>query len=241
MNYRLVIARYNESLDWLTDDNELLANSIVYNKGEPIGLQSEVTLSNDPNYTREADSYLSYIIDNYHQLPDYVFFSQGNPFEHSPQFSALLKHLIHNNKLKPYQPLSSVWKLDRCIPDTSHLIYNTLHDVDGYKIYMEQIDDRLLPIGQTDLGIIQLLSRFRHFHNIQNPFDTLPYLYSRLLLPQPYVGYIFFNYGAIFGVRKQNIVYHQLDYYKYLKQFLFEHDTHGYILERLWYTIFCTR
>jgi len=74
----LVVARYNENLDWL--DNIKDWNIIVYNKGECHPKES-FKLS---NLGRESGTYIHYIVSNYDNLPDYICFSQGDPFFHAP-------------------------------------------------------------------------------------------------------------------------------------------------------------
>lgn len=79
--YDIVIARYNESLDWLrwlTPDQR--ARVKVYNKG-PDDLTCPVT-EKLPNVGREGHTYLWYIIQNYDHLPDHVIFIQAHPFDH---------------------------------------------------------------------------------------------------------------------------------------------------------------
>lgn len=78
MSAVLVVARYNENLDWI---QHVPIPSIVYNKGSYIPNTKPL-----PNIGREAHTYLSFIVDYYDDLPDKVFFTQGNPFPHSPQF-----------------------------------------------------------------------------------------------------------------------------------------------------------
>lgn len=79
----MVVARYNENLDWL---KEVPWNYIVYNKGEdlPAWIKNEIKLQD--NIGREAYAYLTYIVDNYDTLPDYIIFAQGYPFDHSRDF-----------------------------------------------------------------------------------------------------------------------------------------------------------
>lgn len=68
MSVAVVIAKYKENISWV---EELKYPYIVYDKSKDI-----------PNVGREAESYLRYIIANYDNLPDYVVFLQGNPFDH---------------------------------------------------------------------------------------------------------------------------------------------------------------
>ena len=73
---KIIVARYNENLDWL---NPIIDNCIIYNKGNKLGLSNEIILD---NVGREAETYLHYIIDNYDNLPDIVIFTQGNISDH---------------------------------------------------------------------------------------------------------------------------------------------------------------
>lgn len=76
----IVVARYNENLDWL---KKAPWEYIVFNKGKknlPKWIKNEVKL---PNIGREAHTYLTFITNNYDNLPDYTIFVQGDPFVHS--------------------------------------------------------------------------------------------------------------------------------------------------------------
>jgi hypothetical protein len=77
MNLKLVVARYQENLNWLED---LPYARLVYNKGEDLDL----TCVKLPNFGRESNSYLRYIIDHYHEMDEHVAFLQGRPFDHCP-------------------------------------------------------------------------------------------------------------------------------------------------------------
>lgn len=81
---KIVVARYNESIDWLGSfDSSMLQ---VYNKGTPIEkneLTSDIESVELPNVGREAHTYLHYIVTHYDALPNYVVFTQAsiNPNE----------------------------------------------------------------------------------------------------------------------------------------------------------------
>jgi len=77
MVYKIVVARYNENIEWLEPEKN---NCIIYNKGNPLHLGiNEIRIR---NVGRESHSYLRYIIDNYDNLPDVVVFTQGNISDH---------------------------------------------------------------------------------------------------------------------------------------------------------------
>jgi hypothetical protein len=74
-----VIARYKENVLWLKN---MSYKYVLYNKG-PKDIPENMAYINLPNVGREAHTYLTYIVDNYNNLPDYVGFLQGEPFVHS--------------------------------------------------------------------------------------------------------------------------------------------------------------
>ena len=76
INIVAVIARYNEDVSWVRDLN---CDYIIYNKN-----QDDLNLfeNNLPNIGREGHTFFTYIIENYHSLPDYVCFLHGVPFDH---------------------------------------------------------------------------------------------------------------------------------------------------------------
>ena len=67
--FHIVVARYNESVEWLAP---LKKHCRIYNKGQ--ALEGAIQL---PNVGRESHTYLRYIIDNYEALPEVVVFTQG--------------------------------------------------------------------------------------------------------------------------------------------------------------------
>jgi len=79
MSYKIIVARYNENIDWL---NEEFSNCIIYNKGDPLkplNLSNEIMLN---NVGRESETYLNYIITNYNNLPDVIVFTQARISDH---------------------------------------------------------------------------------------------------------------------------------------------------------------
>lgn len=75
-SYQIVIARYNESLKWTEKMNQ--EHLVIYNKGNDFIDKAIVR----PNIGREQESFLYHIIHHYDNLPDYICFVQGNPFDH---------------------------------------------------------------------------------------------------------------------------------------------------------------
>lgn len=96
----MVVARYNENLDWLEN---IPWHYIVYNKGGdlPTWIKYEIKLHH--NIGREVYTYLTYIIDNYDALPDYTIFAHGHPFDHSREF---IKNINNFDGKDDFFPLS---------------------------------------------------------------------------------------------------------------------------------------
>ncbi len=76
MSYKIVVARYNEDIEWLKPE---INNCIIYNKGNLLNIENEKILK---NVGRESDTYLNYIIENYENLPDIVIFTQAQISDH---------------------------------------------------------------------------------------------------------------------------------------------------------------
>ena len=236
---KFVFARYNEDISWIYKHSQIANNCIIYNKGLPIHPSPSIhVLSNDPIWGRESDTYLHHIINNYDNLDDYTIFSQADPFDHSPEFVEVVDYIIRRQEFKSFQPLSTGWKVRENVPPMNNILYDTREYVGSYKLYMDTIEERLLPIGYTDYGILPTLERFRQIHGIQNKNHLLKHLLTITNIDKPYCGFLKFNYGGIFGVSKQKILNNTRDFYVQLRKFVLNDWSHGFMMERLWYTIF---
>lgn len=77
-NTDIVIAHYNENLDWVSELDSTYINKIwVYSKS-PI-TNNHIPL---PNIGRESHTYLHHIVSQYPNFPKNIIFLQGNPFGH---------------------------------------------------------------------------------------------------------------------------------------------------------------
>ena len=93
MSFCIVVARYNECVEW----TKQFPNVIIYNKGTNLDNgYNEVFLN---NVGREGHTYYKYICDNYENLSDYTIFLQGRPFDHSPNILSNLNTYINNKEL----------------------------------------------------------------------------------------------------------------------------------------------
>jgi len=83
MKYHIVIARYNENIDWIKYINISLFDIFIYNKGDNIDINnSNYKIINLDNTGRESHTYLYHIINNFDNLPEKIIFTQAHPFDH---------------------------------------------------------------------------------------------------------------------------------------------------------------
>jgi len=93
MKIDIIVARYNENLEW----TKVFSNVIIYNKGEALENNYNQVFLN--NVGREGHTYYKHICDNYDNLNEYTVFLQGNPFDHSPNIITNLHNYITNKTL----------------------------------------------------------------------------------------------------------------------------------------------
>jgi hypothetical protein len=89
-NFELVVAHFNESLDWLRD---VTIVATVYHKGGDSTFARQL-----PNTGREAHTYLTHIYENYDNLADYTIFCQGRSQDHCPDIISILQKTIQHGK-----------------------------------------------------------------------------------------------------------------------------------------------
>lgn len=93
MNADIVVAQYRENIDWLQHlKHNSIRNILLYRKYKSSQIfRKELNLQNInhkiiakylPNTGRESHTYLTYCVEFYDNLPDVIFFLQGNPFAH---------------------------------------------------------------------------------------------------------------------------------------------------------------
>lgn len=205
MSYKIVVARYNENIDWLSSE---INNCIIYNKGNRLNVKNEIMLE---NIGRESETYLNYIIINYHNLPDVVVFTQANIDDHRGcnDINYLLK--LKNEALQ----------YSKSIPYMIHFeSYLGINCWDRYWNY--QNDSYYLKDNYKNNSPVLFYHWFKKYVN---------YTY-----PDPIVLYP----NGIFAVRKDLILANSLEYYKLLIEQVNHHinPSEGHFFERSWYYIF---
>ena len=82
MKTQVVVARYNENIEWLKQLNVDIFDIIIYNKGSDINADFKCNIIKLKNTGRESHTYLHHIILNYENLPEKIIFTQATPFDH---------------------------------------------------------------------------------------------------------------------------------------------------------------
>ena len=244
----IVISRYNENLNWV---NELLKYKwihkiIIYNKGRKNinkFTDSRIVIYNVQNLGREGGTYLDYIIDNYEDLPTNLWFTQADPFEHSPDFLHFFEEKIKNKYIiKPIQSLTIRWKKECNIPPEHYIKNNNSYNIDKYRCIDYFIkSDNLQVIGHSNFNDGGISNLYKNFYNIYKNNNIFEYLCDRINIKKPQ-KIIKFIYSACFFVKKKCILRNPKEVYIKLKHFLLETDEQGsiqgYILERFWPYLF---
>jgi len=99
-NYHLVVARYNEDIDWINNDPFNQFNIVLYNKGDDLSdkYNSKCQLNKLDNVGRESHTYLYHIIKNYDNLAPITVFIPGSTVERSFKYDVFIKNIeILNN------------------------------------------------------------------------------------------------------------------------------------------------
>lgn len=230
---QIVIARYNENLDWLSlipSEYEI----IVYNKGKKITNTNEnIKIIEIENIGRESHTYLQHIIKNYNNLSNKIVFCQGDTIFHSPNFIELLKnHELFEN----IQPLSSFY--DENIPPHEVTNYMSFCWINGMKVHFEYVNNKfetVYPYFYYNKLMSEVFKKINYnlTDYIQNILECKNFN-EKYLIPVSYAG--------IFSVTKNVILENSLKKYKNILNFLLYDKQigidNGFVIERLWMTIF---
>ena len=168
---QIVIARYNENLDWTKD----LSNVVICNKGLPMvkDLYGHQIINGLKNVGREGHTIYSYIYDNYHTLHDYTVFLQGNPFDHCPEILDKLQELNYM-ELPPEFSFFAIYISDIFLgydifyPDLNcHLDFKNAYEEIFHEIPSKELMEKRFPFGSGAQFIVSksnILSRSRDFY-----------------------------------------------------------------------------
>ena len=230
----LIVARYNEDLSWLSkvpDTFEIM----IYNKGLPVGIPAStkvpIKVRNLANLGRETDTYLTYIIENYDNLPKQIIFTQGDPFPHAPKFLHLLESVT---SWQPYQPLTLYYSQDRIPPKQ---VMNDGHSqLTRAETFML---NSLQPTTFEDAALKKIAADYRQ--KCQCDASIMHQFFGDIGLPRwlpESAERGSFAYGAIFGVCRDMILQHSKGIYQQMLEYNLNHWSVGYVAERAWWLMF---
>jgi hypothetical protein len=234
----LVIARYNEPLEWIL----LVPQDFrihIYNKGAPIDSAAvcarAARIIDCKNAGRESESYLSHIIQHGPGSGPFTAFSQADPFEHSPDFLDLLEAAADWQDI---QPLSWCWKEEANIPPPALL------NGGGLRVRRELFSLATWnPVQFIDSGAARTGHAYRTMHGVPEGANLAGHFFSMCGLPDlarraqaHLVGC--FSYGAIFAVRNRLIAELPLEALRRMRHAALGPACHGYVIERIWLHLF---
>lgn len=162
MNFHIVVARYNENIEW----TKQFSNVIIYNKGIPLQNSYEQIFLN--NVGREPHTYYKHIFDNYNNLAEYTIFLQGNPFDHSPNLISNLNNYINNKELNIDFEFLSEWiiscNIKGCIHHPGLPLIETYEKIFNEKIPNENINFLFGAGAQFIVSRERILQRPKEFY-----------------------------------------------------------------------------
>jgi hypothetical protein len=278
----LVIARYNENIEWIDKIYDMFDKITIYNKGTIVDNKKMELFKNNiddlvkenktfdylynlsdikydkinvvtlDNLGRETQTYLYHLINNYKNISDITVFSQGHPFDHSPDFIKLLKKIP---KFENIQPLTlcysqpSEYKKENIGADyvgsPPHIFIEESHKywIDECKINVSYCTDDLTVVYpfvyQYYWTTFTFLPSLRKEYNFKNLRD---FIINTLNIKIEKTDLIPFNDGAMFSVSKNVVLDNSLEFYENLMKChlncVKKNIDLGCLMERLWLSVF---
>jgi hypothetical protein len=244
MNNEVVIARYNENLDWIARIPDDFA-VIIYNKGDEItsqpALQRAHAVIQLENNGRESDTFIRHILRKKQFGSGYTVFVQGDPFEHSPDIIHLLAASEFWDNL---QPLSWRWIESRNLPPPDILSRDTGLFVGGCRVRPETFSlGKWEPLQFRDQGAANIATEYKFLHHLPSGANIAGHFLRQCNwteLGETAEGHIAgrFAYGALFAARQNLLERASSKSFELALEAANSHPMYGYILERLWLHLF---
>ena len=240
----LVVARYKENIDWLKSLPDTVS-VVIFNKGSDIIAENNQTIFKLPNYGRESHTYFEYLLNHYTAgKQDFVVFSQGDPFEHSPDFKLLLQN---SSQWREVQPLSWGYTSKNNIPPVKLLEADDSEYLDRGRIRSEHYSlHTWAPVSHIDEGANNIGNIYRKEQKLEAGVNIASHFLNRCLLndlsleaSNAELGV--FSYGAIFAVSDPLVSTLRNSRKSALEEMLklsLGSKINGYMFERLWLHLF---
>ncbi len=240
----LVIARYEEDLEWITEVPDHF-RVVVYNKGTLIpslsALERVQSITPRDNAGREAETYLHHLLEHPSDPGEWTVFCQGDPFTHSPDFLGLLKA---QDQWRDIQPLTCQFYESLKIPPPYLLERDTAGNLGGLRIRPETFSLHLWTACRfADSGSLAHRARYSNIHDLPSGANMAAHFLRLAGLPEmadraEVADCGLFAYGAIFAVRSRLASTLNIESLKTLHRLAKQDDFNAYLLERLWLHLF---
>jgi len=236
----LVVARHKESISWIGPAIQALpfGRVEIYNKGSSHPdrpRDPRISVRRVPNRGREGGTYLDYIVENHADMPRGVWFTQGDPFHHSPDFIGLLR-CFEEYESKAFQGLTVGYNGYDCPPGNCHGV-NDAFKIGGNRCSHYFIKDMQV-VGHCGFFNKWLNdSQLRPFEMKYGTRDVFGYISDRIGIapPGPITETV---YGACFYAGGAAITRHPRWVYERTREFLMDTDDQGgfqgFMLEHFW-------
>ena len=213
MKYHIVIARYNENIDWIKYIDTNLFDIFIYNKGNNININNiHYKIINLDNTGRESHTYLYHIINNFDNLPEKIIFTQAHPFD----------HVINTF-------IDEINNFNNCSVNFFYFSKNILN------IQYDKNENKFIEFGNLNGD------NWQNYHELNSPISTTMKKMFENFEEQQLI--LIFGTGAIYGVNKELIIKNKKDFYVNCIDILnsssnLKNPDEGHSFERLWYYIF---
>lgn len=243
MNRQIVVSNYNSDLNWLKKTYPYGFNKdniLIYDRGNDEKNWSQLgTVVKHPNIGANQYDILTFIIDNYDNLPDITIFLKGNIFA---PFEGNLE--VNKNK-----PLTYYTTEERFIQTLKSEVYlSAWYNPDRYVTCPESpksmLDEGIMqqPLNYCDFSTNSDLEH-RYFYH---PYQVLDWCFA----DYPKGSMITFLPASNMSLPKENILNYSKKLYEKLKSIIdyvpdssFKSDVPAecYLLERIFYTIWTNK
>ena len=199
----VVIALYNEDLDWINQLNSDVKVTI-YRKGDLSSHPNEIFISN--NVGRDVHTFFYHIITNYNNLSDYTFFSQDYPFDHIQNYVDVI-----NGNVSHWNTMSN-------------------HHFEGYwGLHWAEVMWPLQPATQFEgkINVDDFKGRPHHWEDL--PIEE----YWNELFDHPRPENVEYTPGGHFGISKEQIKMRSILFYQKILDYLENEYLSPWIIERL--------
>jgi len=212
----IVVARYNESLEWLNEYPFNQFEYIIYNKGDNYAFVKKGVkkIINLENIGRCDNTYLYHIIENYKYLSDITVFLTGS-LDTLPAKKKKAIRILNNIIQSNYTYAYFIGNYHDCIKQEYKNFTLDYYSCAGYENYSKNSESVLYK------------SKLRPYSTWYNYFfgNTIAH-WSTM--------------GGIFSIDKRDIIQHPVTRYTSILQTVIKHSNHetGHYIERSWGVIF---